>query len=557
MSAPTSQRDASDVARQSETSESLERAGRRWLEERPTQGVITCDANGRIRSWNRWLEVHTGRPASETLGRPLVEVFPELVERRLAHLFDEALAGQVRLLSQRLHGFLVRIPTHSGSTRFECMQQSAQIAPLAHEGRVVGTIATITDVTDRVSREADLQSEITARARLFADERAARTEADAANRIKDEFLAVLSHELRTPLHAILGWARLLREARVPPEKVAHGVAAIERNAMAQTQLIEDLLDVSRIVSGNLRIESKRVDLRRAIEAAVEIVRPMAEAKGVRLTVTIAPELAPMVGDAGRLEQIVWNLLGNSVKFTPPGGEVALDAASTDEGISMRVTDSGQGIAPEFLPHLFERFRQADSSATRPQGGLGLGLSIVKRLVELHGGTITATSDGRGRGASFALEFPHAAGSDSSEHGLSDPGGAAPSTTSLAGVRILVVDDDDDAREVMALALAQEGATVLVAGSAVEARKTLAGAQVDVLISDVGMPGEDGYALIRSVRASFPGRDRIPALALTGYAGLDDRARAREAGFDAHLTKPVDLDALLAQVAQLAHGHLER
>ena len=308
--------------------------------------------------------------------------------------------------------------------------------------------------------------------------------------------------------------------------------------------------MSRIVSGNLRIETKRVDLRRAIEAAVEILRPAAEAKKVRLSISIDPDLGPLVGDAGRLQQVVWNLLGNAVKFTSSGGEVTLIATSQERNVSLTVRDTGKGIEPEFIPHVFERFRQADSSATRPQGGLGLGLSIVKRLVELHGGSVTATSEGVGRGATFALTLP-SADSDSCERGPSDPGASPRSAVSLAGVRVLVVDDDDDAREVMALALSQSGATVFVARSAAEARASLAGARPDVLISDVGMPGEDGYALIRSVRSSSPATADIAAIALTGYAGVDDRARAREAGFNAHLPKPVDIDVLVAQVAKLA------
>jgi signal transduction histidine kinase/CheY-like chemotaxis protein len=514
---------------------------------------VTTDDAFRIRGWNAWMEIHTGRKASEMIGRPLAEALPELAERKLLRYFEDAATGQAHLLSQRLHGCLIRMPTEAGGGRYPYMQQSAQIAPLLHGERIVGTVAMISDVTDRTAQEAALRSELAARARSLADEHAARTAADLANRAKDEFLAVLSHELRTPLHAILGWTAVLREGTASLDVAVRALHAIERNAHIQKQLIEDLLDVSRIVSGNLRIETHRVDLQRPIEAAIEILRPVAHAAGVALTVSLDPALRPLAGDATRLQQVVWNLLGNAVKFTPAGGQVSVVAKSHEDHVSLVVRDTGRGIAPEFLPHVFERFAQADTTVSRQHEGLGLGLAIVKTLVELHGGTASVSSEGVGRGAVFELTFPYP------RQMPVDPVSAATKTgphraiaSALRGVRVLVVDDNDDARDLMTVALSMQGATVTAATSAADAREAVRRERPDVLISDVGMPGEDGYSLMEWIRATPP-LSRIPAIALTGYAGLDAQGRANHAGFNAHLTKPVDLDALAAEVAKLAAG----
>ena len=391
----------------------------------------------------------------------------------------------------------------------------------------------------------------TARARSLADEHAARTAADLANRAKDEFLAVLSHELRTPLHAILGWTAVLREGSASAEVHGRGLHAIERNANVQRQLIEDLLDVSRIVSGNLRIETHRVDVRRPIEAAVEMLRPAAQAAGVSLTVSLDPGLRPIAGDASRLQQVVWNLLGNAIKFTPSGGGVSIVATSHDTHLSLVVSDTGRGIAPEFLPHVFTRFAQADTTVSREHEGLGLGLAIVKTLAELHGGSMRASSEGVGHGATFelTLPYPENAPTESIPPSLVTGAHFALRAT-LPGVRVLVVDDNDDARDLMTVALSMQGATVVAVASAAEARSAIERERPDVLISDVGMPGEDGYSLMGWVRRA-PELATTPAIALTGYAGLDAQARAEQAGFNAHLTKPVDLESLAQQVAKLA------
>jgi signal transduction histidine kinase/CheY-like chemotaxis protein len=523
---------------------------RAWLDDHAPYGLLTTDDAFRIRGWNAWMEMHTGRAAAEMIGRPLAEALPELVERRLIRYFEDAVAGQAHLLSQRLHGCLIRMPTEAGGGRYPFMQQSAQIAPLMHGQHIVGTIAMILDVTDRTAQETALRSELAARAKSLADEHAARTAADLANRAKDEFLAVLSHELRTPLHAILGWTVVLREGSASAEVTARGLQAIERNANIQKQLIEDLLDVSRIVSGNLRIETHRVDLQRPIEAAVEMLRPVAQTAGVGLTVTLDPALRPIVGDASRLQQIVWNLLGNAVKFTPAGGHVSIVARSHEAYVSLEVRDTGRGIAPEFLPHVFKRFAQSDTTASRQHEGLGLGLAIVKTLVELHGGTANATSEGVGRGAVFELTFPYPQSIPVERAPATRTGSHRAIADALKGVRVLVVDDNDDARELMTIALSMHGAVVLSAESAADARGAITREPPDVLVSDVGMPGEDGYSLMEWVRATA-GASSIPAIALTGYAGLDAQGRAEQAGFDAHLTKPVDLDALATEVARLA------
>ncbi len=538
----------------SDLNDALDVATAQWVAEHPAYGVLTSDLSGRVCGWNGWMELHSGRAATEVLGRPLLEVFPELAERGIARYFEAALLGHVGVVSQRLHGFLLRMPTDRGGDLFDCMQQSAQIAPLLSNGLVIGVIATITDVTDRVTRETELRTEIAEGARRLLGERTARAEAVASSLAKDEFLAVLSHELRTPLYAILGWAQVLREGHVAPQRVASGIAAIERNAQMQTQLIEDLLDVSRIVSGSLQIDSKPVSLRRPIEAAAALVAGSAATKGVLLSVVIDEDLPPVSGDGARLQQIVWNLLSNTVKFTPTGGDVSLHASSCEGSVVISVTDTGHGITAEFLPHVFDRFRQSDSSFTRAQGGLGLGLSIVKRLVELHGGTVTAASRGVGLGATFVVTLP-ALDPDRTpppsigiSRFIADP---TQTTIPLCGLRILFVDDDADGREVMALALSSEGAEVVVADSAADARAALVVFQPDVIVSDIGMPGEDGYALIRSIRRMTGSIASVPAIALTGFASLEDQRRAREAGFNAHLTKPVDIAVLVGHVAMQA------
>jgi signal transduction histidine kinase/ActR/RegA family two-component response regulator len=382
-------------------------------------------------------------------------------------------------------------------------------------------------------------------------------ELETASRMKDEFLATVSHELRTPLNAILGWVRMLRSGTLPDAKHDRALETIERNANAQTQLIEDLLDVSRIISGKLRLEVTEVDLAAVVDNAIEAVRPAAHARGVELKQSIDPSAVGVIaGDGARLQQVVWNLVTNAVKFTPKGGVVQIAARRADGFVEIAVSDTGHGIEPEFLGHVFERFRQADATTTRKHGGLGLGLAIVRHLVELHGGSVGVESEGRGKGATFRVHLP-----------TTPPRSMAPErppalrlirSTSvprpreLAGMTVLVVDDEPDARELLAEVLGNCDATVFTASNVAEALQVVDDARPSIIVSDIGMPGEDGYAFIEKLRALPANRGgKTPAVALTAYARFEDRTKALVAGFNMHVPKPVELAELLAALASLA------
>jgi len=393
--------------------------------------------------------------------------------------------------------------------------------------------------------------------RLLEAERLAREEAERAGALKDDFLATLSHELRTPLNAILGWTHVLLANKADPARAREGLEVIARNARAQAQIVEDLLDMNRIMAGRLRLEVRRADLPIIINEALDSVRPAAEAKGVRLQAVLDPNAGPVSGDPGRLQQVFWNLLSNGIKFTPKGGKVQVTLARVGSQAEVSVTDSGEGIAPAFLPFVFDRFRQADASTTRRHGGLGLGLAISKQLAELHGGSIRAHSGGANAGATFTVSLPLAAL-------LSDPvapAEARPATpraspvdehVSLHGVRVLMVDDEVDTRSLLGHLLEDHGAQVSAAASGEEAFNLLLTDRFDVLVSDIGMPGEDGYAFLKRVRAlgAESGGD-IAAVALTAYARAEDRVRAIRAGFQMHIAKPVEPVELLTMVASLA------
>jgi len=396
---------------------------------------------------------------------------------------------------------------------------------------------------------------------LLAGERAARSEAERASRMKDEFLATLGHELRTPLNAIVGWAQILRNKSCTPEDLAEGLAVIERNATAQARIIEDLLDMSRITSGKVRLDIHPVDLNEVITSAVETARPASEGKGVQLQRVLGPHnLSTVRGDPGRLQQVVWNLLTNAIKFTPKGGRVQIRVDQVQSHLEITVSDTGAGIKPEFLPYVFDRFRQADASTTRHHGGLGLGLAIVKHLVELHGGTVRAESEGLGKGATFIVSLPlPAVRADQSPNSDGGPvpvrrnhPQARPERTDLTNVTILMVDDEPDARRLVTRILEDCNARVLTAGSVDEALSVFGEQPVDVLVSDIGMPRRDGYDLIRTLRARPANRGGvIPAVALTAFARTEDRRAALTAGFDMHLPKPVDPTELCEVVARLA------
>ena len=395
----------------------------------------------------------------------------------------------------------------------------------AADGTFLGFVGSCIDITERKESEDALRR---------------------SNQMKDEFLATLSHELRTPLNAVLGWAHMLRGGALSPELAARALESLERNARAQTQLIDELLDMSRIVSGRLQLAHEPVDMAAVAAAAMDAVRPAAATKGVELQViTHASETIRVKGDADRLRQILWNLLSNAIKFTPSGGRVHLELRCTADAAEMIVRDSGEGIDEAFLPFVFERFRQADSSSTRRHGGLGLGLSIARHLAEAHGGSITAESDGRNRGATFTLRLPREATPKLGSAALRDADGEA--KRPLLGVSILVVDDEADARELLRVALDLAGATVAVAASTRQALSMCLTRQFDLLLVDVGMPEEDGFTLMRHVRSLPSPFGQVPAIAVTAYAGLPERASAHNAGFNAHVGKPIEVERLLAVI----------
>jgi PAS domain S-box-containing protein len=406
----------------------------------------------------------------------------------------------------------------------------------------------IRDITERKRGEEE-------RTLLLAAAQAARAEADSANGIKDEFLATLSHELRTPLTSILGWSHLLATGNLDKQQTARAIETIARNARAQGRLIDDLLDISRIMTGKLSLDVRAVKLAPLIQAVVDDVLPAAEARNIHLKVDLDSDIEPIFGDADRLQQIVWNLLTNAIKFTPKAGDVQVRLEQNESHVVITVNDSGQGIEPKLLPHIFERFRQADSSNTRSNGGLGLGLSIVRQLVELHRGTVAAESSGEKTGTTFRVMLPLTRlNHDATVAEKSEPKGGLNSPTgqhSLNGLRILIVDDEPDSRDLVAAILVRVGAEVVCAASANEALDQMERQRFDVLISDIGMPGMNGYELISRVRQLTQERGgRIPAAALTAYAGTEDRKRALAAGYDMHIAKPFEATDLMAVAAFL-------
>jgi PAS domain S-box-containing protein len=435
--------------------------------------------------------------------------------------------------------------------------RSKMIVPLVGRGRTVGAISLGAADPERRFGPADLMfaEELAQRAALAIDNARLYREAREASRLKDEFLATLSHELRTPLNAILGWARLLRTGELDAETVAKALESIERNTQAQTQLVSDILDVSRIITGKLRVDRRPLDLAPVIDAALDAVHPAAEAKGVALCASIDRSLRS-TGDADRLLQVIWNLLSNAVKFTPAGGQVTVEMRGEGGGIDLRVSDTGVGIPRDFLPHVFERFRQGDASTTRHHGGLGLGLAIVRHLVGLHGGTVVAESDGPGRGSRFTVRLP--SGPVAVAQAPPAPDRARKETDvlrnvlrSLQDVRVLVVDDEADTRELVKMTLKQYGATIATAASVAEAMGTFATFSPAVVVADIGMPGEDGYSLIGRLRRLPPGKGgQTPAIALTAYAQQQDREQALAAGFNLHLAKPVEPSELAWAIVSL-------
>jgi signal transduction histidine kinase len=485
-----------------------------------------------------YCEMVSGR---DLIGRSLREVFPDLVEHASIAALEQAMRT-----GEPFRAAEMQIPRQRDGA-VENRFFNFVVQPLvSHSSVIEGIVVVAIDVTDQV----------VARRRVDA----LRAAAEQASRAKDEFLSTLSHELRTPLNAIVGWATLLRQGTLPPDREVRALETVERNARIQARLIDDMLDLSRIEQGKLVLSVGPVEMVKVVEAAIDAVRPAAEAKGVRLQ-PVLDSHATIVGDADRLQQIAWNLLSNAIKFTPRLGRVQIRLRRAHSFVELVVADNGQGIDPEFLPFVFDRFRQADPSFTRRAGGLGLGLAIVRSLVELHGGTIVARSDGTGTGATFEVRLPMAPlRADKALPEMREEPGPEPRPTfdcpqELKGLRVLVVDDEHETRELLRYLIEECEATVTTASSASEALTELERAPFDILVSDIGMPDIDGYALIRSVRALPPEQNgRILAVALTAYARGEDRTKALRAGFTMHLAKPVEPSELLAVLAAVA-GHL--
>jgi PAS domain S-box-containing protein len=439
--------------------------------------------------------------------------------------------------------------------------RSMMVVPLMARERCLAALTVVSAQSGRryVRDDLDLAAELGRRgalavdnARLYRASQEARTAAEKANRAKDEFLATLSHELRTPLTPILGWTVMLRSGNLDQPSILRGLEVIERNVRAQTQLIGDLLDVSRIITGKLRLEVRPIDLAPVVEAGVDAVRSSAEAKEIALELDLPPGLPRVLGDPDRLQQVVWNLVSNAVKFTPQHGRIEVRLAKADSHISLQVRDSGKGITPDFLPFVFDRFRQADSTSTRSHGGLGLGLAIVRHLVELHGGTVAAESGGEGNGAVFTVNLPLMAPAEAAGAPPRAADAESAEEVRLDGVRVLVLEDENDVRDFLCMSLVQYGAEVSAFATTAEALQALEEQRPDVLVSDIGMPGEDGYDFIRRVRALEPDRGgQTPAAALTGHAKGEDGARVLTAGFQVHLAKPVQPAELASVVAALA------
>jgi len=529
------------------------REQREWLQVTLSSigdAVIATDIKGSINFINPTAEAFTGWTTREAAGKPLDEVF---------HIVNEETRESVEspFVTIMREGVVVGLANHT--TLIARDGREVQIedsgAPIKdHNGRMIGVIIVFHDVSER--RRAAQERE-----QLLESERAARSAAETAARLKDEFLSTVSHELRTPLTSILGWAALFNSGNLEEQNVRKAMKTIEHNAHAQKRIIDDILDVSHIISGKLNMNPRPLALAPIIKAVIDTLHPAAAAKNITLTLELDEAAGVVVGDPERLQQVIWNLFANAIKFTPAEGRIEVRLARVDSRLEVRVRDHGIGIDAQFVPYVFERFRQADSSMTRSYGGLGLGLSIVRHLVELHGGTVAAESEGEGKGATFTVRLPLASTPETTAQLPSDSapgrtvtgaGGDVQSGASdLTGLRVLVVDDEPATLELLCAALDQYGASVRAAGSSPDALKALLEWKPDVLVSDLGMPGEDGFALIEHVRALTPeqGGD-IPAAALTAYVRDEDRRRALAAGYQTHIHKPVDPSNLAAAVAGL-------
>jgi PAS domain S-box-containing protein len=516
-------------------------------------GLCFVDTDLTYLSLNERLAEINGKPVEEHIGRTVREILPDTADiiepvfRRVIETGEPALNVEHSAVTAARPG----VARHF----------IAGFYPIKNGGgRVLGVNVVVMDITQRKKIEEELE-------RLLRQEKAARAEAEAANRMKDEFLATISHELRTPLTSILGWARMLTGGGLSAPQARHAMDVIAQSAQAQNRLIEDILDTSRIITGRLKLDAQPVAIENIFRAAVDVIRPSAEAKGIVLNEVIETPDGVILGDANRLQQAVWNLLSNAVKFTGEGGDIEARLGRAEGQIEITVSDTGIGIEPKFLPHVFDRFRQADASSTREYGGLGIGLAIVRHIIEMHGGSVSASSPGKGQGATFNIRLPlisatrmsQLANAANAERSHSD---APPKDRMsfenghrLDGVRALLVEDNLDTLEMLKFIFAESGAEVIAAASVDEALDALDRFRPDVLISDIAMPDRDGYDLIREIRSREPERGgKIPAVAVTAYARAEDRVRVLAAGFQMHIAKPIDPDELIAVVASLT-GHV--
>jgi PAS domain S-box-containing protein len=527
---------------------------REWLQttlESIGDAVVATDVDGHVVFMNAVAERLTGWRQNRAKGRPCTDVF-RIVNEYTRAAVDNPVTRVLR------DGIVVGLANHTMLIAADGTERPIDDsgAPIrTPNGRVDGAVLVFRDVSERRRLEAERDLAATERERLLVSERAARLEAERANRLKDDFVAMVSHELRTPLNAIMGWTDLMRRTPEDADTLARGLDIITRNTRLQTQLISDLLDLSRIVSDKLRLDIQAVDLAAIVRAAIDTVQPDASARRIQILSQVDEPPTAMAGDPARLQQVIWNLLSNAVKFTPVGGTVRVTLRCHGGQADVVVADNGIGISPGFLPYVFDRFQQADVSRTRRVGGLGLGLSIVKTLVELHDGKVSAASAGAGHGATFTVTLP-----------IADPPAAplavtttSPTagleltyTVSLAGIHIHTVEDDPDAADLVRRLLESRGARVSVAATAARALEHFAREVPDILISDISLPEIDGYDLMETIRARSPAEGgAVPAIALTAYARSEDRTRALLAGYQAHLAKPIAADELLAAVSSFA------
>ena len=518
-----------------------------WLEaiiESADDAIISKTLDGILTSWNKAAEHIFGYTSDEAIGQSVLLLIPDHLRDEEAMILSKIRAGE------KVEHYETKRVTKDG----RLVNVSLSVSPIKDDtGKVIGASKILRDIT----RQKQIEDE---RDALLAREKEAREQAEVASRAKDEFLGLLSHELRTPLNSILGWTRILSGHHLDPAAAEQALETIDRNAKLQARLIDDMLDVSRIISGKLRLDAQPVDLTSVINAAVETLRPAAEAKQIRVYVTLDFGTGSVLGDPVRLQQVIWNLVANAVKFVPKDGSVRVTLRRVNSHVEIVVSDTGPGIEEDFLPYVFERFRQADSTTNKKFAGLGLGLSIVRHLVELHGGTVEAGNNTDGNGAVFTIKLPVMVVSKSMEQLVQQSQQTAAGINSnfafdcppdLSGIKVLAVDDEPDARALLQTMFEQCGAEIETCASAAEALERLDDYNPDVLVSDIGLPGEDGYSLIRKVRAAetVTGK-RLPAVALTAFARTEDRYQALAAGYNMHVPKPVEPAELALVISRL-------